>query len=83
MRFAVKVLTPSDLGFFEVHFDKANVSGQKSLNLNRRVFIDEFYPQLPALLADRGLAMPVALQVNGPGADFPPLQLSRKITKRG
>lgn len=76
-------MTPSDLGFFEAHFDKANVSGQKSLNLNRRVFIDQIYPDLPALLAADGWAMPVALQVNGPGAGFPPLQLTRKITKRG
>ena len=83
MRFAVKRLTPSDLGFFEAHFDKANVSGQKSLNLNRRVFIDELYPNLPDRLAALGGAIRVSLQVNGPGASYPALELSRKITKRG
>lgn len=83
MRFAVKRLTPSDLGFFEAHFDKANVSGQKSLNLNRKVFIDDLYPNLPDRLAALGGAIRVSLQVNGPGASFPALELSRKITKRG
>lgn len=83
MRFAVKRLTPSDLGFFEAHFDKANVSGQKSLNLNRRVFIDELYPNLPDRLAALGGAIRLSLQVNGPGTSFPALELSRKITKRG
>ncbi|MBO9706705.1 MAG: DUF3883 domain-containing protein [Caulobacter sp.] len=82
MKFALKRLTISDLGFFEVHFDKANVSGQKGLNLNRRVFIDRLYPDLPELLAKRDWAMPVALELNGPGASFRTLQLSRKITKK-
>lgn len=83
MRFALKRLTTSDLGFFEAHFERANVSGQKGLNLNRRVLVDRLYPDLPALLAERDWAMPVALELNGPGASFPALRLTRKITKKG
>ena len=39
-QFAAKKLTRSDLTLFEEQFRKQNAGNQKSINLNRRVFVD-------------------------------------------
>src|SRR5689334_4630613 len=76
--YAVKRLTRSDLTFFRSKFLQLNVGNQKSINLNRDVFIDRLFPDLPAL-ADE---VPVRLAVIGPsgGGEF---VVTRKILKKG
>jgi hypothetical protein len=44
MRFAVKKLTRSDLTFSEYQFRRQNAGNQKSINLNRNVFVDLIFP---------------------------------------
>lgn len=46
MRFAVKKLSRSDLTFFEPQFRVQNAGNQKSINLNRDVFVDQLFPAL-------------------------------------
>ena len=83
MRFAVKVLTKSDLTFFEPQFRLHNASRQKSINLNRDVFVDELYPDLPEILAAGHGELEVRLRIEGPGISHDQIRVVRKITKRG
>lgn len=78
MKFAVKLLKRSDLTFFEPQYRMVNAGNQKSLNLNKSVLIDQFYPAL-AELAHKAL-LPVTLEIWGPNAASR-LRLSRSITK--
>jgi hypothetical protein len=78
MKLAVKLLKRSDLTFFEPRYRLVNAGNQKSLNLNRSVLIDQFYP---ALADTRHKALlPVTLNIWGPDAASR-LRLSRSITK--
>ncbi|MBA2920638.1 DUF3883 domain-containing protein [Sphingomonas sp. MAH-20] len=78
MKLAVKLLKRSDLTFFEPRYRLVNAGNQKSLNLNRSVLIDQFYP---ALADNRHKALlPVTLNIWGPAAAGR-LRLSRSITK--
>lgn len=78
MKLAVKLLKRSDLTFFEPRYRLVNAGNQKSLNLNRSVLIDQFYP---ALADTRHKALlPVTLNIWGPAAAGR-LRLSRSITK--
>lgn len=78
MKLAVKLLKRSDLTFFEPRYRLVNAGNQKSLNLNRSVLIDRFYP---ALADTRHKALlPVTLNIWGPTAAGR-LRLSRSITK--
>jgi hypothetical protein len=80
-RLALKRLTASDLTFFEHLFRTLNVGNQKSINLNADVFVEELYPNLPALAAQTGDVILVSLTILGP-AGAPAHVLSRKITKQ-
>jgi len=81
MRFAVKRLTRSDLTFFEAQYRRQNAGNQKSINLNRDVFIDELYPELPEIMAEGDGGVEVRLRVSGPGAGHRDVQVVRKIIK--
>jgi hypothetical protein len=78
MKLAVKLLKRSDLTFFEPLYRLLNAGNQKSLNLNRSVLIDRFYPAL-AETKHKAL-IPIRLDIWGPDAAGQ-LQLSRSITK--
>jgi len=80
-RLALKRLTASDLTFFESLFRSLNVGNQKSINLNADVFIESFYPNLPALVSTLGDRITVSLTILGP-AGAPAYVLSRAVTKR-
>lgn len=83
MRFAIKVLSRSDLTFFEPQYRVRNAGNQKSINLNRDVFVDELFPALPELLAAGHGELEVRLRVNGPGAAHDEIRVVRKISKGG
>lgn len=78
MKLAVKLLRQSDLTFFEPQFRRLNRNRQKSLNLNRSVLIDVFYPALGGL--QHKAVIPVRLAIWGPDA-APEIRLSRSVTK--
>lgn len=62
-RIAVKRLTKSDITFFAHHYHAQAAAGdttaQKSINLNREVFIDRLYPGMDG--EEDGIRFPVAL----------------------
>lgn len=78
MKLAVKLLKRSDLTFFEPQFRQVNAGNQKSLNLNKSVLVDLFYPALGEL--QHKAVIPVRLSIWGPdGAEE--MRLSRSIAK--
>lgn len=78
MKLAVKLLRRSDLTFFEAQFRQVNAGNQKSLNLNKSVLVDLFYPALGEL--QHKAVIPVRLSIWGPnGAEE--MRLSRSIAK--
>lgn len=81
-KLAVKKLTASDLTVFEWHFRNLNAGNQKSINLNRNVFIDQLFPALPEISEVMGGRVPLDLHIFGPGLqdDY---NLQRKIIKHG
>lgn len=82
MRFAIKRLTKTDLTFFEPQYRRQNrKSGQKSINLNRKPFVDLLYPDFPEIIADRGGELEVPLRIAGPGVAYGELRVARKISK--
>lgn len=81
MRFAIKVLSSSDLTFFEPQFRIRNAGNQKSINLNRDVFVDKLYPLVPELIAEGHGELELRLRVNGPGAAYDEIRLVRKVAK--
>ncbi|PPQ43660.1 DUF3883 domain-containing protein [Rhodopseudomonas palustris] len=80
-RIALKRLTDSDLTFFEVMFRKLNAGNQKAINLNADIFIEKFYPTLPALKSAPNDVIPVTLTILGPKGVGPHI-ISRAVTKR-
>jgi len=78
MKLAVKLLKRSDLTFFEPQFRQVNAGNQKSLNLNRSVLVDTFYPALGEL--QHKAVIPVRLSIWGPDAAGE-MCLSRSIAK--
>ncbi len=78
MKLAVKLLKRSDLTFFEPQFRQVNAGNQKSLNLNRAVLVDTFYPALGEL--QHKAVIPVCLSIWGPDAAAE-MRLSRSIAK--
>lgn len=81
-KLAAKVLTASDLTFFEWHFRNNNAGNQKAINLNQDVFVQKLYPQLPAVALQKGGRLPLDLYIYGPGIEGE-LNLQRKIVKFG
>ena len=43
-RIAIKILTVSDLTFFDALYQRSNVGNQKAKNLNADVFAKQLYP---------------------------------------
>jgi hypothetical protein len=81
-KLAIKKLTASDLTLFEWHFRNQNAGNQKSINLNRNIFIDKLFPSLPEAGDGLGGRFPLDLHIFGPGrhGDY---NLQRKIIKHG
>jgi len=82
-RIALKRLSESDLTLFEHHFRHTSGTKQKAFNLDRAVFIDILYPDLPERLS-RDIArdrVSLDLSIYGPGkAGLHNLQ--RKVLKQ-
>ena len=78
-KIAIKRLTASDLTFFEHHYRNTAGAKQKSFNLDRTVFINEFYPNLAAHAPN--ISIRVSLSVRGPGKATAQT-LVRKILKQ-
>jgi hypothetical protein len=81
-KLAVKRLTASDLTFFEWQFRNRNAGNQKAINLNRNIFIDILYPQLPDIAFATGGKVALDLFIFGPGLAGEH-NLQRKIVKWG
>lgn len=81
-KLAIKRLTASDLTLFEWHFRNRTAGNQKAINLNADVFIDQLYPALPELAAEKGGKVPLDLFIYGPGLAGEH-NLQRKIVKFG
>jgi len=80
-KLALKRLSESDLTLFEWQFRHRNVGGQKSINLNANVFVDQLFPAMSE--ATRGTGrIPLDLWVYGPG-NRRLINLQRKIIKWG
>lgn len=84
MKFAVKRLRRSDLTFFEYQFRRQNAGNQKSINLNRDVFIDALFPSAPGIAARNGSAGDPApfhlrLTIYGPGLRRMPQVVTRSV----
>jgi hypothetical protein len=79
-KLAVKVLTASDLTFFEWHFKNKNAGNQKALNLNADVFVTDLYPALPTTREGASGRLPIDLYLYGPGIAGE-INLQRKIIK--
>ncbi len=83
MKFAAKRLTRSDLTLFEDQFRRQNAGNQKSINLNRRVFVDLIFPGAPTRAAGTPRRFPVSLRIFGPGGNRRPHQVMRKVIAAG
>lgn len=79
-RLAIKVLSNSDLTFFDAIYKSSNVGNQKSINLNADIFTKKFYPSLGEKAVGSGIEVSVQVVVFGP-SQFGAYQFSRSITK--
>jgi hypothetical protein len=82
MRFAVKRLTRSDLTFFEYHFRRQNVGNQKSINLNRNVFVDLIFPVAGEVTGGGARQFPLPVTIYGPGMRSEPQVVTRKVISK-
>ena len=83
MRFAVKKLTRSDLTFFEYQFRRQNAGNQKSINLNRNVFVDLIFPTAGQVAGGVARQFPVPVTLYGPGMHSQPHSITRKVIAAG
>ncbi len=83
MRFAVKKLTRSDLTFFEYQFRRQNAGNQKSINLNRNVFVDLIFPAAEQVAGGVAHQFPVPVTLYGPGMRSQPHTITRKVIAAG
>ncbi len=83
MRFAVKRLTRSDLTFFEYQYRRQNAGNQKSINLNRNVFVDLIFPLAGEVTGGLARQFPVPVTLYGPGMRVLPHMVTRKIISAG
>ena len=76
-KIAIKLLSDSDLTFFECHFHAQDErSKQKAINLNADVFISEFFPNLKTSFD----SIPFEISIIGPG-EKQPYKLTRKALR--
>ncbi|KAA5602827.1 DUF3883 domain-containing protein [Blastochloris sulfoviridis] len=80
MKLAVKILTRSDLTFFEPLYRRLNAGNQKAINLNADVFINRLYPGIPEAAQQTNNEILVKLTIFGPGGAGA-YTLSRAIVK--
>lgn len=83
MRFAVKKLTRSDLTFFEYQFRRQNAGNQKSINLNRNIFVDLIFPAAAQVTGGVARQFPVPVILYGPGMRSQPHTITRKVIAAG
>ena len=83
MRFALKKLTRSDLTFFEYQFRRQNAGNQKSINLNRNVFVDLIFPTAGQVAGGLVRQFPVPVTLYGPGMRSQPHAITRKVIAAG
>jgi len=81
-KIALKRLTRSDLTFFQHQHETLQAGHQKSINLNRDVFVDVLYKSLQDTKEGRAGYLGMDLVLLGPGLHGP-LRLQRKIIKGG
>lgn len=83
MRFAIKKLTRSDLTFFEYQFRRQSAGNQKSINLNRNVFVDLIFPAAAEVTGGVAKQFPVPVSIYGPGMRPQPHVITRKVISAG
>ena len=83
LKFAVKKLTRSDLTLFDAQLHRQNAGKQKSINLNRRTFVDALFPDAPAQAAGSSRRLPVELRIFGPDGIPTAHIVTRKIIAAG
>lgn len=83
MRFAIKRLSRSDLTFFEYQFRRQQAGNQKSINLNRNVFVDIIFPAAGADAGGTAKQYPVPVTIYGPGLRSQSHKLTRKVIAAG
>jgi hypothetical protein len=83
MRFAAKRLTRSDLTFFEYQFRRQNAGNQKSINLNRNVFVDLLFPLAASMTGGVARQFPVPVSIYGPGLRTARHLITRKVIAAG
>ncbi len=79
MRYAVKLMSSSDLTLFSAYFRRHSSSKQKGINLNGNVLADRLFPSLPRAILGT-FEQPVMLDLYGPGS-APIHRVRRKIIK--
>src|SRR3546814_14097949 len=63
-RIAIKILSPSDLTFFDALYKQSNVGGnQKAINLNANVFAKILYPDFAARSLGQDEDDPISITV--------------------
>lgn len=80
-RIAIKILTGSDLTFFDTFFKRSNIGNQKAINLNADVFAKQFYPDFAERSQGREIEIPISVTVFGPRPGKP-YRFARSITKK-
>lgn len=80
-KLAVKRLTASDLTLFKWHFENRPAGKQKAFNLDTRILVGDFYPQLGEPSNLPYPRFPLDLYLFGPGL-APANNLQRKILKQ-
>ncbi|CAA6605895.1 conserved hypothetical protein [Rhodospirillaceae bacterium LM-1] len=80
-RIAIKVLTSSDLTFFDTFYKRSNVGNQKAINLNADVFGKQFYPDYAEQSHGKNVEQAVSVTIYGPRAGKP-YHFARSVTKK-
>lgn len=79
-RIAIKVLTSSDLTFFDTFYKRSNVTNQKAINLNADVFSKLFYPDYAERSQGKNVERAVSVTVYGPRPGRP-YRFARSVAK--
>ena len=80
-RIAIKILTGSDLTFFDSFFKRSNIGNQKAINLNADVFAKQFYQDFAERSLGEEVEVPVSVTVFGPRPGKP-YHFARSVTKK-
>ena len=82
-KIAIKKLTKSDLTLFKVQYEQqqGQISKQKSININVKPFVTEFYPNANDVALKHNNRFGVNLEIYGPDHSLPAQVLQRKIVK--